>query len=787
MKKKRSGKRGKAVHAFLERLLYKKKTKWILLAVQTICAGVLALCLLTIGFWMEDSYSLREMSKNFEESDLFFRQVDTILRNKIDGQDNDALFEEDGEYSGNKEIDIQSYGKSSSSVQDMNTTYLVSDLVTFCQSGGQQALEQAINRATQGDNRQLAGERLEAQAQTLETIHPVTGISLAECARWYSDSAGFVFDMYMQLNQVSKQIYERYQQYTQEQEESWSPEAPSNLCYCIENTATGELYTNLGISSYEEAASALPSDGPFVMLYEGERSYNIMVSNPDNVLNDAAADWYLEDRFVNSNEKIFLAINTEYPVQDELRMYADYFSHREVIVKGCAVLAVLCGVFLVAAFVFSVISAGWQEGRLATRVYWMDRIPTEIAGGLYVILGILVMTVLNFRTPEPMMISGWERIMWSIAASAAWLLALSAFTGFVRRLRAHLLWHNSICRMLLYTWKRVTAARAASGQLLFFYIIFFILNFAFLLFFGRVGIFMVFVLDMAVLLYLLRDMAGKQSVWEGIHQISKGDLQYKIDLATLTGETYEMARAVNEMGDGLQEAVEAIVRNERLKAELITNVSHDLKTPLTSIVNYVDLLKREHLEGERVQHYIEVLDQKSQRLKQLTEDLVEVSKISSGNVELHMMRLQVQSMLDQAYGEFEDRLEEKGLTAGWDMEKEPAYIMADGRQFWRVLENLLGNICKYALENSKVHIGLKKEDKEVQITLENQMKEALGISAEDLMGRFVRGDRSRNTEGSGLGLSIAKSLTELQGGTFLLELKENRFIVRLTFPEAEGE
>ena len=137
-----------------------------------------------------------------------------------------------------------------------------------------------------------------------------------------------------------------------------------------------------------------------------------------------------------------------------------------------------------------------------------------------------------------------------------------------------------------------TAARAASGQLLFFYIIFFILNFTFLLLFGRVGIFMVFVLDMAVLLYLLRDMAGKQSVWEGIHQISKGDLEYKIDLATLTGETYEMAKAVNEMGDGLQEAVEAIVRNERLKAVLITNVSNVMKTPLTSIVNYVDLLKR---------------------------------------------------------------------------------------------------------------------------------------------------------------------------------------------------
>ena len=251
------------------------------------------------------------------------------------------------------------------------------------------------------------------------------------------------------------------------------------------------------------------------------------------------------------------------------------------------------------------------------------------------------------------------------------------------------------------------------------------------------------------LLYLLRDMAGKQSVWGRDRSDIKGDLQYKIDLATLTGETYEMARAVNEMGDGLQEAVEAIVRNERLKAELITNVSHDLKTPLTSIVNYVDLLKREHLEGERVQHYIEVLDQKSQRLKQLTEDLVEVSKISSGNVELHMMRIQVQSMLDQAYGEFEDRLEEKGLTAGWDLEKEPHISWRTGRQLpsgacWRTC---LATSASTRCENSKVHIRHEKEDTNAQLTLENQMKEAPGISAEDRWGRFVRGDRSRDTEG----------------------------------------
>lgn len=770
----------------LEKLLYKRRTKGILITLQAVCAWLLAACLLTVGFWMEDSYNLLEMAKSFEQSDLFFRQVDLILQHKIDGQVNEALFQSEDGFSMTQEIDIQSYGKSGNSVQDMNTTYRVSDLVEFCQNGGQEALEQAIHAAQQGENRQLAGERLQAQAESLETIRPITGISLSECAKWYSDPAGFLLDVYLKLNQVSKQIYERYQQYTKVQEESWSKEAPSNLRYCIENTSTDELYTNLDITAYEEAADALANEPSFVMLYEGERSYNILVSNPDNVLNEEAADWYMTDRLVNSNERIFLAVDSSYPVQDELHTYADYFSNRETIVKSSIFFALTALVVLLASFALTVISAGWQEGRLAVRLYWIDRIPTEITAGLYLILLVLFLVFLDANPPEPMLIFGWRRFFWSLTAAVVWLLLLSAFTGLVRRLRAHLLWHNSICRMLLYTWKRVTAARAASGQLLFFYVIFFILNFTLLLF-DRVGIFMVLVMDMAVLLYLLRDMAGKQSVWEGIHQISKGDLEYRIDLATLTGETYEMAKAVNEMGDGLQEAVEAIVRNERLKAELITNVSHDLKTPLTSIVNYVDLLKRENLQGERVQHYIEVLDQKSQRLRQLTEDLVEVSKISSGNVELHLMRLQVQSMLDQAYGEFEDRLEEKGLTAKWELEKTPVYIMADGRHFWRVLENLLGNICKYALENSTIRIALQKQDGMAVITLENQVKEKLNVSAEELMGRFVRGDESRSTEGSGLGLSIAQSLTELQGGTFRLTLEEVYFRVCITFPEAAEE
>lgn len=770
----------------MDTFIYSKRTKLLLIVLQALAAGVLAYCMLNIGFWMEDSYSLKEFSKAYEETDLFFRQVDAILHQKIDGQDNQTLFETGGEFDGEKEIDIQSYGKGPNAVRDLNTTYLLSDLLAFCENGGLDALHKAVSEANKLENRQEAGEQLDKQSGTLETIRPVTGISLSECSRWYSDSAGYVMQMYTRLEEVCQEIYQRYRQYSGAQDESWSGEAPSNLRYCIENSTTQELYTNLEADSYADAAEALAQDTEYTILYEGERSFNIMISNPDNVLNEAAGEWFLEKRFVNTNERVLIAVNLEYPVSDLLGTYADYFSRRESIVWGSVFGVIVSLLVLLTAFALSIASTGWEKGRLAPRLYWMDQIPTELACGLYMVAVVLAMVFLQWKKPDPELLSVRQRVFWSSAAAFSWILMLSACTGFTRRLRSHKLWHNSICRMLLHTWRKVTAARAASVQLLIFYLIFFVLNFALLLF-GRVGIFLVFVLDMAVLLYLLRDMAGKQSVWEGIHQISRGDLTYKIDTTTLMGETYEMAKAVNEMGDGLQEAVEAIVKNERLKAELITNVSHDLKTPLTSIVNYVDLLKRENLPGERVQHCIEVLDQKSQRLKQLTEDLVEVSKISSGNVELHMVRIEVRSMLQQAYGEFEERLAERGLYAAWDMPGQPVHIMADGRQFWRILENLLGNCCKYALENSAIAIRLRADSQMAIIELQNTPQEPLHIDAQELMGRFVRGDRSRNTEGSGLGLSIAQSLAELLGGTFQLQLPDGKFAVTMVFPLAKEE
>lgn len=767
------------------RLIYKKGVKAVLWILQVAAAGILACCCMNINFWLEDSFSIKEMSRSYEESDLFFRQVDSVLAEKINGQKNTELFEVDGAYAPDKGIDIQSYGTESSYVQDMNTTYSLDSLLEFARSGGLASLHEAISAAVTAESEgQNAGEMLAGKADQLETIYPVTGISLAECSRWYSDPANFVLSMYIRLDEVCTSIYNRYQEYTTLQEESWSKEAPSNLRYCIENTATGDLYTNTGMETYEEAVAAIQADSDFISLYEGERSFDIMVTNPDHVLNQDAQEWFMVKRYVNTNERVFLAVDIAYPVSDALQIYAGYFARREEMVNMSLFGAFFCALVILGGFVVSMMAAGWQEGRVTPVLQPADHVPTELAAGVYMILAVLYVIVFGSREVTADSIFAGEWIPVAVIVSSAYLVFLSASTSLIRRIRTKTLWSNSICRMLILTWQRVTTTRTASVRLLILYIGFFSLNFMFPLVFERVGIFMTFVLDMAALLYLLRDMAGKKTVWEGIHQISAGDLDYRIDTSALQGENFEMATAVNEMGDGLQKAVDSIVKNERLKAELITNVSHDLKTPLTSIVNYVDLLKRENLEGERVQHYIEVLDQKSQRLRQLTEDLVEASKISSGNVELQMMRMQFQSMISQAYGEFQERLEEKGLTPVWEMDREPIAIMADGRQLWRILENLLGNIYKYALENTRIDITLHRMGDMAVFSIENTSREKLTVDAEELMGRFVRGDKSRNTEGSGLGLSIAQSLTQLQGGLFELHVDGELFRVTIQFPVA---
>ncbi len=268
---------------------------------------------------------------------------------------------------------------------------------------------------------------------------------------------------------------------------------------------------------------------------------------------------------------------------------------------------------------------------------------------------------------------------------------------------------------------------------------------------------------------------------EMIKELYEGNTQIRLDEKEYTGELKQLCIYLNDIAGGFQNAINKSLKSERMKTELITNVSHDIKTPLTSIINYVDLLKKEKMPNKKAEEYLNILDQKSQRLKNLTEDLVEASKASSGNIKLNMEKLDVKELIKQVSGEFEDKLKEKKLELLLNLPEENVTITADSRYLYRVIENLYSNIVKYALPKSRVYVDVLLQKEIVEINLKNISKEKLNIKAEELMERFVRGESSRNTEGSGLGLSIAQSLTELQHGTFKIYLDGDLFKVILQF------
>ena len=247
------------------------------------------------------------------------------------------------------------------------------------------------------------------------------------------------------------------------------------------------------------------------------------------------------------------------------------------------------------------------------------------------------------------------------------------------------------------------------------------------------------------------------------------------------------AANLNSVQQGIQQAVEEKMKSERLKTQLITNVSHDIKTPLTSIVNYVDLLKKEEMPSDSAREYLEVLDRQSQRLRKLTEDLVEASKASTGNIPVSLAPTDLNVLLSQVCGEYQQRLEKQVLEPVLSLCEPRAAAMADGRLLWRVLDNLMSNICKYAMPGTRVYLTTEREGDTARMVVRNISRYPLNISADELTERFVRGDSSRSTEGSGLGLSIATSLMSLQGGDFRLTIDGDLFKVTLTLPAAGAE
>ena len=329
---------------------------------------------------------------------------------------------------------------------------------------------------------------------------------------------------------------------------------------------------------------------------------------------------------------------------------------------------------------------------------------------------------------------------------------------------------HDFVQFLPFTWKMVL------GFLVYVIVTFFLVtegvhNGAFML--------MYLCLQLTLVLFLAWWAYGYYRLRQGTKTIAGGDLEYQIDTQRMPYDLRLQAEDLNNISAGLSAAVDEKMKSERFKAELITNVSHDLKTPLTSIINYVNLLKSTQQTDPKAAEYIEVLDRKSQRLKKLTEDLVEASKASTGVENIGMSQL-----IDQALGEWEEKLTDKKLTLVANLPEGETWVYADGRHLWRVIDNLLSNCAKYAMEGTRVYLDLERGKGQVALSVKNISREPLNVPAERLMERFVRGEESRSTEGSGLGLSIARSLTELQGGAFGLAVDGDLFKATVTLPQA---
>ena len=377
--------------------------------------------------------------------------------------------------------------------------------------------------------------------------------------------------------------------------------------------------------------------------------------------------------------------------------------------------------------------------------------------------------------------------MIQLACTAAYtmIMFLVGYLSLVRRIKAGTMWKNSVlyafCRFFRIFWRNrnVVWRMVVSGVIL--------IGIHWMLALFRTPGFVLITLaaDAFIVYYLVLNAIAKNKIIKGIKAVVGGDLEYQISLEHLRGEQREVAEMLNDIGTGLQKAVEKSVKSERLKTDLITNVSHDIKTPLTSIINYVDILKRSNIEDPKIQGYLEILEAKAQRLKTLTEDVVEASKVSSGNINLQLMDVNLVEMMNQTTGEFAEKFENKNLELIQTLPNEPAIIHVDGRRMWRVLENLYNNAAKYAMPGTRIYADLRTDKDEVIFSLKNVSEYPLNFSADELTERFIRGDISRSTEGSGLGLSIAKSLVQMQGGKLELYLDGDLFKATVRFRKAD--
>ena len=531
--------------------------------------------------------------------------------------------------------------------------------------------------------------------------------------------------------------------------------------------AEGKTFTSIWVFSYDEATDTL----------DYYRSH-------EDALKDYAPENICKLTFVISEELL---------VYDELfwmDLLVDIFYALRfwiyAIGLGALIVAILC-------FIFLMCSAGRRRGVEGVTPTVLTKIPFEIPTAVYV-LGSLFwyICVFDFLSGNDVTFA-IGIITWAIAAiimSIFWCMSLALriklgvlFKNTLVFIILHFIWRvlcfigrciRTFVRSLPMIWKAVLIVCAVC-VIEFFAIALTWYNTGFYLFLWFVGKAIV----LPAVIYLVITL---NRLKRGAREIADGKIDYKVDTKYLVLDLKEHAEDLNRIGDGMNAAVEERLKSERMKTELITNVSHDIKTPLTSIINYSDLICREECDNANIKEYAEILHNQSVRMKRLLDDLVEASKASSGNIDIMLAECDARVMLSQISGEYGQGLADAGLELVCSSPEDEIRIMADGRRLWRVFDNLMNNARKYALPGTRVYVSLEEVGGKAVFRFKNISREALAVNTDELSERFVRGDASRGTEGNGLGLSIAKSLTELQGGTFDITVDGDLFKVTVSLP-----
>ena len=490
---------------------------------------------------------------------------------------------------------------------------------------------------------------------------------------------------------------------------------------------------------------------------------------------------------------LIIGIDTELSAEDDIYEASREYEQLHPWIKVCTFSGLVSLMGWIISLVYLTLATGRRTGEEKIHLIPIDKIKTEILVAAFIFMMVeLVILITKVNSEE------WAVYGIIVASGTVSLvidgLFLIFYLSMVRRVKAEMLWETSVACWLERGIRKVFARQKTTVRVLLLFAghmaVCFILAVGAFYYQSMTALVVLLLFSAGECYMILRKAVEQYQIRQGVEKIRDGALSGKIDIEQLHGEEKSLAEAINNIGEGLLHAVDDSTKNERMKADLITNVSHDIKTPLTSIINYVNLMKLEKIDNERVQGYIQILDEKSQRLRQLTADLVEASKISSGNVKLDMQVIDLVELVYQTSGEFNEKFEQKELTIVTKLPKTAVLIRADGRQLYRVIENLYNNVAKYALEKTRVYVDIAYVEEKVVFSIKNVSEHSLArenSNAGDLTERFIRGDSSRTTEGSGLGLSIAKSLTVLMGGVFDIKVDGDLFKASITFPQYADE